>query len=350
MVANAAAPVSIAKPRSYYAARDRGFSHCQKDPDAVSWILRPRDGRSRGASLKRIVSVSLGSSRRDHSASAEILGEEVVVERIGTDGDIEKAIARIRELDGKVDAFGMGGIDLYVYAGGRRYMFRDARRIAAAATKTPIVDGSGLKHTLERRVVAHVDQHVIPLRGKKVLMVSSVDRFGMAEAVTAAGADVVHGDLMFGLGLPVPVRTLAGLNRIARVVLPLVTRLPFKWLYPTGEKQNERIVKFAKWFEWADVIAGDFLYIGRHMPDALHGRTILTNTVTPRDVDDLRARGIRTLITTTPNLGGRSFGTNLMEGLVVAAAGRPPHEMTPADYESWLDKIAFEPRVEQLQS
>lgn len=299
--------------------------------------------------MKRIVSVSLGSSKRDHRASVEVLGEEVVVERVGTDGSIPRAIELVRSLDGKVDAFGMGGIDLYVHAGGRRYSFRDAERIAAAATKSPIVDGSGLKHTLERRVVEHVDRHVLPLRGRKVLMVSSVDRFGMAEAVTAAGADVTHGDLMFGLGLPLALRDLATVARLARVLMPVLTRLPFAWLYPTGEKQEQRDVRFAKHFEAADVIAGDFHYIARYMPDRLPGKTILTNTVTATDVEALRARGIDILITTTPNLGGRSFGTNLMEGLLVAAAGRRPEEMTAADYEAWLDRFAFTPRVERLQ-
>jgi hypothetical protein len=172
----------------------------------------------------------------------------------------------------------------------------------------------------------------------------------MAEAVTAAGADVTHGDLMFALGLPLPLRSLRAVAWFARILLPLVTRLPFTWLYPTGEKQEERQVRFAKQFEWADVIAGDFHYIARYMPDRLPGRTILTNTVTAADVETLRARGIETLITTTPNLGGRSFGTNLMEGLLVAAAGRRPEEMTEADYEAWLDKFAFTPRVEHLQS
>jgi hypothetical protein len=299
--------------------------------------------------MKRIVSVSLGSSKRDPRGVVDVLGEEVTVERVGTDGSIERAIELVRSLDGAVDAFGMGGIDLYVHAGGRRYAFRDAKRIAAAAVRTPMVDGSGLKHTLERRVVEYVDRDVLPLRGRKVLMVSSVDRFGMAEAVTAAGADVTHGDLMFGLGVPVPLRSLDTLASLARVMLPLVTRVPFTWLYPTGEKQERRDVRFARQFEEADVIAGDFHYIARHMPDRLPGRTILTNTVTADDVEALRARGIATLITTTPNLGGRSFGTNLMEALLVAAAGRRPEEMTAADYESWLDRFAFTPRVERLQ-
>lgn len=298
--------------------------------------------------MKRIVSVSLGSSTRNHTATAEILGEAVVVERVGTDGSIEKAIEMIRELDGQVDAFGMGGIDLYVYAGSNRYAFRDARRIAAAAVKTPIVDGSGLKNTLERRVVHFVDRQIMPLRGKKVLMVSSVDRFGMAEAMADVGAEMVFGDLMFGLGVKLPLRKLANVQRLARILLPVITQLPFTWLYPTGEKQEKREVKYEEYYQWADVIAGDYLYIERHMPSTLVGKTILTNTVTPGNIEELRNRGVATLITTTPNLGGRSFGTNLMEGLIVAAAGKKPEEMMPADYETWLDKIGFTPRVERL--
>ena len=63
--------------------------------------------------MRRIVSVSLGSSKRDHKVTADIMGEEFEIERIGTDGNIGAAIDLIKELDGKVDALGMGGIDLY---------------------------------------------------------------------------------------------------------------------------------------------------------------------------------------------------------------------------------------------
>lgn len=298
--------------------------------------------------MKRIVSVSIGSSRRNHVATTEVLGEQVQVERIGTDGSLEKAIALIKELDGKVDAFGMGGLDLYVYAGNRRYSLRDGRRIAAAAVKTPMADGSGLKNTLERRVVHYVNEHVLPLAGKKTLMTMSVDRFGMAEALWDCGVDMVFGDLMFGLGLKIPIRSVSAMRTVARILLPVVAQLPISWLYPTGEKQNKREPKFGEYFQWADVIAGDWLYIGRHSPDRLDGKVMITNTVTPADVEGLRERGAHMLVTTTPNLGGRSFGTNVMEGLIIAAAGKRQEEMTPDDYNAWLDKIGFTPRVEIL--
>lgn len=256
----------------------------------------------------------------------------------------------IRELDGKVDAFGIGGIDLYVQAGGRRYVLRQARKIASAARLTPIVDGTGLKNTLERRVIRQLDgQSGLSFRGKKVLLVSGVDRFGMAEALDEAGADLLLGDLIFVLGVPIPLRSLRSLDLVARVLAPIVCQFPINWIYPTGEKQEANKPKGASYFHWADVIAGDFHFIRRCMPESLPGKTIITNTVTAGDVGFLKQRGVSKLITTTPELKGRSFGTNLMEAALVALAGKHPDQMAPSDYEDLLDRIGFKPRMVNLE-
>ncbi len=66
---------------------------------------------------------------------------------------MERARARIQELDGQVDALGLGGIDIYLYVGGEQFVIGDGLRLAEARPQTPVVDGSGLKNTLERRVV-----------------------------------------------------------------------------------------------------------------------------------------------------------------------------------------------------
>ena len=88
--------------------------------------------------MKRVVSISLGSSKRNHQVEGEFLGEKFLIERLGTDGDMEKAKALIAQLDGKVEAFGLGGTDLYIYAGKRRYTIREAAQIAKAAKITYI--------------------------------------------------------------------------------------------------------------------------------------------------------------------------------------------------------------------
>ena len=106
--------------------------------------------------MKHVLGISLGSSQRDHAVTVNLMGEECKIERFGTDGDMKRMIALIQEYDGKVDAFGLGGIDLYVFAEDKRYVIRDARKITQAAKLTPIVDGSGLKHILDRRAIEYL--------------------------------------------------------------------------------------------------------------------------------------------------------------------------------------------------
>lgn len=296
--------------------------------------------------MKHVISISLGSSKRNHTVEAEFLGEKFLIERIGTDGDMNKAEALLKELDGKVDAFGMGGIDLYIVTGGRRYAIRDAERLARAVTKTPIVDGGGLKNTLERRVIRYlVESNRVTLAGKRALLVSGADRWGMAEGLTQAGCILTCGDIIFALGLPIPLRSLNQLKVAAALIAPIVVRLPFKLLYPTGKKQEEVNPRFTRYYLDNDIIAGDFLFIKRHLPAEIPGKTIITNTVTATDVEDLRARGVKTLVTTTPELGGRSFGTNVMEAVLVSLAKKPWAELTENDYEELLDRLDLKPRI-----
>jgi len=298
--------------------------------------------------MKRAVSISIGSSKRDKAVEVELLGEAVRIERIGTDGDMEKAARLYQELDGKVDAFGVGGADLGMWVDQRWYPLYSVQKMVRFIQKTPVVDGAGLKNTLEGRVAAFLDAKIgREIKEKKVLITAGVDRWGMTKSFVDAGYDCVFGDLMFGLGIPIPVRSVRGLKVLAAILLPIVGRIPFEWIYPTGEKQEQRIPKFVKYYQWASVIAGDCHYVKRHMPERMDGKVIVTNTTTPEDVALFRQAGVKVLVTTTPALDGRSFGTNMMEASLVALAGKG-RVLTDAELNEYLDRLGFEPQLREL--
>lgn len=307
-------------------------------------LIDEQQAGSSERALKRAVSVSIGSSKRDTDQEIELLGRRLRIERRGTDGDLGRAAALIAELDGEVDAIGLGGLDLYFMAAGRRYYLRDGLRLARAAKETPVVCGAGLKDSLERMVVEKLDAR-FGWRDKRVLMVSAVDRFGMAEALAQHGATVRYGDLIFGLGIPIAIHDVGRLELIARLLLPVVSRVPISWLYPTGKKQESvQADGRTRHFEWADVIAGDFHFIRRYAPERLDGKIILTNTTTQQDMDDLRKRGVAALITTTPRYSGRSLSTNLLEAALVAVADRPPANRE--EYRELIIQAGLEPNIE----
>jgi hypothetical protein len=301
--------------------------------------------------MKRAVSISIGSSKRDKAVVVKLLGEEVSIERIGTDGDMEAAAQKYKELDGKVDAFGVGGADLGLMVDDKWYRLYSVEKMVRFIKETPVVDGTGLKNTLERQaapfVEAKLGDYVKKMGGKKVFVMTGADRWGLAHGFVEAGYECTFGDFMFSLGLPFPLHTEKQLKTLAGIVMPLAGRLPFEWVYPIGEKQEERKPKYPKWFKWGTVIAGDCHYVKRYMPDDMQGKVIVTNTTTLQDVALFKKCGVKYLVTTTPVLEGRSFGTNMMESALIALSGKK-RALTRQEYEELLKKLDFEPTLQEL--
>ena len=297
--------------------------------------------------MKHAVSISLGSSSRDKSVVVHFKGEPVRVERIGTDGDIEKARQLYRDLDGKVDAFGVGGVDLYLRLDGREYPLRAALKLVSDVRHTPLVDGRGLKHTLERRVfelaepllggVPHFVQAFVPV---------AVDRLGLAQAAAQVSERIVLGDLMVALGVPIPIYGIPAFKRVARVMLPFVSYFPMSMIF-YGSGGAERQPKYIKFWRESDLLAGDFLFMRKYVADDLGGKTVVTNTTTEANLQFLRERGVKRVITTTPRYEGRSFGTNMMEAALTAYAGlgRP---LTEDELNALIDELDLRPSVQEF--
>ena len=300
--------------------------------------------------MKHIVSVSLGSATRDKKVTFKLGDETIVMERIGCDGDEKKAQALFTELDGKVDALGVGGVELYLRLLDKNYPLRSGLNLVKNVKQTPCVDGRGLKYTLERNIFQFAEPHIKqPIAPRKAMMPLAADRYGMAESLHRAGFDLVFCDLMFGLGLPIPVKGLPRLRQLARLLLPVIGLMPISMLYPTGQNQEENIPKYDKWFNYGPVIAGDFLYIRRHMPLDLRGKIIITNTTTEGDVALMQSRGLAYLVTTTPRIEGRSFGTNVLEAALTAYAGKG-RPLNDAELSALLEDLNLQPTVQVLQA
>lgn len=298
--------------------------------------------------MKRAVSVSLGSSKRDKSVEISLLGQSVRIERIGTDGNMEKAAHVFKELDGKVDAFGVGGADLGLMVDDKWYSLYSVLPMIRFVKQTPVVDGTGLKNTLENRVAPFMKKHIgSALQTQRALLTSGADRWGMTQSFLDSGFECIFGDLMFGLGISLPLRSIATVKRLASLILPVAGRLPFAWFYPIGERQEKNTPKFGGWYQWATVIAGDCHYIKRFMPARLDDKIICTNTTTPNDVETFRAAGIRYLVTSTPAFEGRSFGVNAMEAALIAVSGKD-RKLTYPELSELIDRLSLQPSIQEL--
>jgi len=308
--------------------------------------------------MKRIVSISLGSARRDYQFVTTVLGQPIEVRRIGTNGDTALAASLVRDFDGKVDAIGLGGLTPVFHVGAARYPHHEAIAIARQAHRTPVVAGSLIKQTLDRWCIQQANQ---AQRGifnyRRILVTSGIDRYALAQALAQYDAElrfadpVVHSGLPF---LPLP-RTIAQLDMYAATTLPIAALLPYRVLHPVALGSEGHDARAEKHFAWADVIAGDFAYIRRFAPHDLKNKVIVTDDPSPEEIEDLRARGVRTLVTLSPRLESlepaqRSFvSADVLEAIVVAILESGPTP-TEGDIINFIDEADWGPEVITLSN
>jgi hypothetical protein len=207
-----------------------------------------------------------------------------------------------------------------------------------------------LRNTLEKKAAPFILEKLgdyINANGKTALIMTGSDRWGLTSSFLDAGFKCTFGDFLFSLEMPIPLHTAKQIKAVAALIMPIALRLPFHWIYPVGEKQEERKPKYPQYFKEVTVVAGDCNYIKRYMPDDMTGKIVVTNTTTPEDVELFKKCGVKYLVTVTPVLDGRSFGTNMMEAALVAVSGKG-RPLTWPELSEMLDKLGFEPQLQEL--
>ena len=128
--------------------------------------------------------------------------------------------------------------------------------------------------------------------------------------------------------------------------MPVVRELPFKWLYPAeADHESEVDAKHAGALrETPTSSPATTSTCASGCPRTCRGKWVVTNTTTAEDVEFLRARGVELLVTSTPRLEGRSFGTNVIEATLVALDGAKAAAVLRASTWRCCASVGFTPR------
>jgi hypothetical protein len=298
--------------------------------------------------MLNVVSVSLGSPTRNKKVQTKILNQDITIERIGTGGDEKQTRQLFRELDGKVDVLTMGGMDMEVSVDDHVYPIRAAKKLIQDVKTTPVVDGHQLKYVLERRVLELIQEDFGEFPHFNTIFIpTGIDRIGLAEAITPKCNKLIIGDLILTLDIPIAVYGLNNLKRLAHILMPVIGFLPLSAINPPGSKDEACKPKHSKIWQSANCIAGDMLYIRKYAPDQLNCDLVITNTTTEENIALLKQKGIKTVITMSPRFNGRSFGTNVMEGVLTALSGKQ-RQLTREELNQMIDETGIKPTIIRL--
>jgi len=295
--------------------------------------------------MKKVVTVSLGSSKQDFKFETEFLGERFQVKRLGADNDTTKAWELMRRHQTQADAIGLSEIGDHWNVGQSTVMNKATEKLLNVVTRVPATTGARLRRLLQVRAVRHV-QHALGnyFNNNIALFFSGARNWDMAQALSDYTPNLNFADALVQTGAPKMLTSLQQLELYAKghdIALSGKRGEILEGLLP-GFKSNRLSAAVAK----AHLVVGTYAEIKAVGNAAnLEGKTIITSAVDEDRMAFFKQCKVNLVIDVSPQLFERVVGVNVIEAMILASLGKPEEEVSDDDLNEILDELDIKPRL-----
>ena len=295
--------------------------------------------------MKKVVTVSLGSSKQDFKFETDFLGHRFQVQRLGADDDVGKAWELMRRQQASADAIGLGEVGDHYRVGQDTRINKETHRLLNVVTRVPATTGATLRRLLQVRAVRHVQNELGNyFNNNLVLFLSGMRNYDMAVAMSDYTPNLKFADALAQTGTPTMLTSLTQLELYAKGSDWALSGRPGEMLEAalSGFKSSRIAAEVAK----AHVIVGTFHEL-QGVGDAknLAGKTVITSAVDETRLAFFKQCKVNLVVDVSPQLFDRVIGTNVIEAMILAALGKPPESVSDDDFIEIIDELAIKPRL-----
>jgi predicted amino acid dehydrogenase len=295
--------------------------------------------------MKKVVTVTLGSSALDYEFKTEFLGQEFSVRRLGADLDTGKAWDLMRREQAKADAMAIGEISDHYNVGVRTITHQETERLTKVVTRVPVTTGATLRRLLQVRAVRHVQKELGNyFNNNIVLFLSGLRNYDMAVAMSNYTQNLRFADPVFQAGSPMLLESLQQLEIYAKGMDFFLGGRPAEILEAalTGLK-NKRVAMAAA---DAHVIVGTFQEI-QAMADGknLRGKTLITSAVIDERLRFFTDQKVNLVVDVSPKLFEKVTAISTIEAMILAVLEKPATEVSDDDFEEIIQELDIKPRL-----
>jgi len=297
--------------------------------------------------MKKIVSISLGSSELDSQFKTRFIGENFQVSRIGTDGDTEQAAELIDDWRDKVDAMGLGMVREHYTVGTDHFIRPETRKLEKLAGDTPVTTGARLREIVQEWTVRSAMLELGNIfNNAKILFLSGTLNYRLASILSEYTDNLTFADPVAQFGLPNLLSSLRALELYATGSHPILRFESGKELIPSiapfkffNHLMLRRAVKDAH------VVVAPYEQLAQYGRAELEGKTVITSTVSAERLEELKASGVRLVLDCSIQPFKTTVGLNVVEAMVVAALDKPASDITHDDYLEIFTDLELKPRL-----
>lgn len=295
--------------------------------------------------MKKVVTVTLGSSKQDFEFKTEFLGQSFSVRRLGADQDTGKAWELMRRHQATADAVGLGEISDHYNVGLRTVTNKETKRLTNVVTRVPVTTGATLRRLLQVRAVRYVQKELGNyFNNNLVLFLSGMRNYDMAVAMSDYSKNLSFADPVFQTGSPVLLGSIEQLELYAKGSDFVLNSKPGQMLESalSGFKNKRVAAAVAK----SHVVVGTFAEI-KAVTEAgnLEGKTLITSAVDDERMAFFKDQKVNLVVDVSPKLFDKVVGINTIEAMILAALEKSPLEVSDDDFEEILNELNITPRL-----
>jgi predicted amino acid dehydrogenase len=295
--------------------------------------------------MKKVVTVTLGSSKLDYEFQTEFLGHTYTVRRMGADQDTGKAWELMRRQQATADAIGLGEISDHYQVGLRTIENKETKRLLNVVTRVPVTTGATLRRLLQVRAVRHVQKELGHyFNNNLVLFLSGMRNYDMAVAMSDYTKNLSFADALFQTGAPKMLTSLEQLELYAKGSKLMLGGKPGQLLESSLTSIKNRMV--------AEVVAKSHVIVGTYAEikavgnaTNLKGKTLITSAVDDERLAYFTKCKVNLVIDVSPKLFQEVVGINTLEAMILAKLEKPMEEVSDDDFVEILDELDIKPRL-----
>ena len=303
--------------------------------------------------MKQVISISLGLSENNYQFETEFLGQDFIIKRVGTDGDMEKAAGLLLKWDKDAEAIGLGNVK-FPYSFGPRYLIKKHHHKLhelGAQIQTPVTIGSALRDVSFEWALRYIEYKFGNyFDNARVLFLSGMNNYRIAKVISEFTDNLSFADPIIENGIPKFVNSLKDFESYAHGAHEVLQWVPSKRLTTSVmpiKAWNDYILRKA--MQKADIIVAPYYNFDGYFKNAgleeLGGKTIITSTVYDERVTFLKEKGVDVIIDTTPKILQQVVAPNVLEALIIAALGRKRDQIQPDDLLEIISEQKMDPRI-----
>lgn len=295
--------------------------------------------------MKKVVTISLGSSKQDFTFETDFLGHHFQVKRLGADDDTTKAWELMRRHQVTADAIGLGEIGDHWQVGQSTVVNKETKRLLNVVTRVPATTGATLRRLLQVRAVRKVQKELGNYFDNNiVLFLNGMRNYDMAVALADYTPNLNFADALAQTGAPKLLTSLTQLELYATGREWALGGRPGEWL--EGALSDFKNSRIAAAVGKSHLIVGTFHELKAvGSPANLAGKTVITSAVDDERLAFFTHCKVNLVIDVSPKLFERVVGINVIEAMVLAVIGKPAEELSDDDFAEILDELDLQPRL-----